>query len=111
MENENIALAQALKVLGDENRFKILRLLLEFDLCVEALARRLEISTSAVSQHLKILRESELVRGEKRGYFTHYGVERGRIKEIAAQLDALAAIEKSQCMPGPHCCGPATKKE
>ena len=111
MNIENTSLSQALKILGDEKRFMILRLLLEHDLCVEALAKRLDISKSAVSQHLKILREAGLVQGEKRGYFTHYSVMRERIKEIAAELEALTAIEKSRCLPGSGCGGPITIKE
>lgn len=110
MEIEINPLAKALKILGDEKRFMIIRLLLEHDLCVEALAGRLDISKSAVSQHLKILRDAGLVRGEKRGYFTHYAVEREHLRNIAAQLDELASIRKLKCKPGFECCGPAGKR-
>ena len=72
-----------LKALADENRFRILKMLLAHDLCVGALANRLNISTAAVSQHLQVLRKAGLVRGEKRGYFTHYAVEKNILREIA----------------------------
>ena len=55
-----------LKSLADENRFKILEILLSSDLCVGALAHRLDISESSVSQHLQILRKAGVVKGEKR---------------------------------------------
>ena len=96
-------LAKVFKVLGDETRFRILGLLLRHDLCVDALAARLEVGKSAVSQHLKVLREAGLVRGEKRGYFTHYSVERERLKEAAAGLEAMAATTKKRCAPGDGC--------
>lgn len=103
MDTTGKELAPALKALGDESRFRILSLLLAHDLCVRALARRLELSESAVSQHLKVLREAGLVRGEKRGYFTHYAVERERLHELGAVLKAMAAAPCSTCEPGQDC--------
>jgi len=78
------------KLMGDENRYKILQLLLENDLCVGALAFILNLSKPAVSQHLKILREAGLVIGEKRGYWTHYQVNRQKLKEAARVLEKMA---------------------
>ncbi len=82
-------LVRALRVLGDETRFQIIKLLLANDLCVGALARILDISKPAVSQHLKTLREAGLIRGDKRGYWTHYEVQREPLREVARQLQAL----------------------
>jgi DNA-binding transcriptional ArsR family regulator len=90
-------LYDALKSLSDDTRFKIIRILLEHDYCVGALAKRIGISESAVSQHLKVLRESGLIKGDKRGYYTHYFVDRDLLKQIGAQLIALA--NKSQDVP------------
>ena len=72
-----------LKALADENRFRIINLLLSHDFCVGALASHLGISKAAVSQHLQVLRKSGLVKGEKRGYWTHYSVERSMLHDIA----------------------------
>lgn len=103
------SLARDLKVLGDENRLKILVLLLKHDLCVNALAGRVGISESGVSQHLKVLREAGLVRGDKRGYFTHYSVDRAWLAETAARLNELAETPKSCCDRAAECGG--LKKE
>jgi DNA-binding transcriptional ArsR family regulator len=84
-------LLKALKPLSDETRFKILNLLLTHDLCVRALAHCLDISESAVSQHLQILRKAGLVRGEKRGYWTHYSVDRRVLNEIGDSLIRMAS--------------------
>ena len=81
---------RVLKTLGDENRYHILNLLNKSNLCVGALARILSISKPAVSQHLKLLREAGLVRGEKIGYFTHYRVEKDVLREAASQLQKMA---------------------
>jgi ArsR family transcriptional regulator len=72
-----------LKALADESRLQIVNLLLTHDLCVGALASRLNISKAAVSQHLQILRKAGLVKGEKRGYWTHYSVERSVLHDTA----------------------------
>ena len=90
-------LATALKALSDENRLLILRLLGRRDYCVRALARQLGISQAAVSQHLKVLREAELVAGEKRGYFVHYQVDRRALLAVSAALAALARETPASC--------------
>jgi len=43
-----------LKALADERRFKIILVLLDYDLCVGALVRHLSISEAAVSQRLHL---------------------------------------------------------
>jgi ArsR family transcriptional regulator, arsenate/arsenite/antimonite-responsive transcriptional repressor len=87
------SLIDALKALADENRLKILMMLMDGDLCVGALAGHLGISKPAVSQHLQILRKARLVQGEKRSYWTHYSVDRQALMGLAAQLHALAVSD------------------
>lgn len=77
------------KSIGEENRIRMIRLLLKGDLCVGALARILNMSKPAVSQHLKVLREAGLIRGEKIGYWTHYRVEKALIEESSDYLQEL----------------------
>lgn len=79
-----------LKALADETRYKLLQLLLEHDFCVGALSMRLGISEAAVSQHLQVLRKAGLVKGEKRGYYTHYQVERSALMEVGENINQLA---------------------
>lgn len=65
-------LARVFKVLSVESRVRIVQMLKSKVLCVNALARRLDITAAAVSQHLRVLRDAGIVRAEKRGYFVHY---------------------------------------
>jgi ArsR family transcriptional regulator len=81
------------KTLADETRFKLIKLLLTHDLCVGALAQHLGISEAAVSQHLKYLREAGIVKGEKRGYWTHYMVEKNKLNELAELLRELTNLQ------------------
>ncbi|MEW6188475.1 MAG: metalloregulator ArsR/SmtB family transcription factor [Thermodesulfobacteriota bacterium] len=79
-----------LKVLADKTRINILKIIINNDLCVTALSSRLHISKPAVSQHLQVLRKAGFVSGEKRGYWTHYSVNKEAIRALAAQLLDLA---------------------
>lgn len=67
MESEKI-----LKALGEPMRFKIFTCLLERKHCVRSLSKKLGISEPAISQHLKVMREADMIYGEKYGYHTHY---------------------------------------
>lgn len=61
-----------LKVLGEPTRYKIFECLLERKHCVRSLSKKLNITESAVSQHLKTMKNCGLVYGKKYGYHTHY---------------------------------------
>lgn len=92
--------AMMFKALADENRLLLLHLLLRRNCCVRALARQLDISEAAVSQHLKVLREAGLIFGEKCGYFMHYTVNRAALKELSSQLSRMAfSAEQLPCTP------------
>ena len=65
-------LACMLKALGEPTRLKIYQALLERKHCVRSLSKKLGISESAISQHMKIMKAADLVYGEKFGYHTHY---------------------------------------
>ena len=87
-------LFEIMKALGDETRYNLVKLLLQHNFCVGALAKRLDMSESAISQHLKILRNTKLVKGEKRGYFTHYYVDREMLREVAKGIVELSELKK-----------------
>jgi len=50
-------------------------------MCVNALAQHLGITAAAASQHLRILRDADLVTAEKRGYFVHYRLNEATLAE------------------------------
>jgi len=69
-------------------------MLLSRDYCVGGIARILEISEAAVSQHLKVLKDVGLVVGSKRGYFMHYQVEQSVLNSLATALQELTEQEQ-----------------
>lgn len=93
-----------LKAIADDTRLKIVKLLLKHNYCVGALARRLDLTEAAISQHLKVLREAGLLIGEKRGYFMHYAVDREQLRALAKEIEALAEIEREACKPEAEDC-------
>lgn len=97
-------LLRPLKGLAHETRLAMIELLLSQSLCVGALARSLGISKAAASQHLQILRKAGLVKGEKRGYWTHYLVQTEELERLA---DRLVSLQKEAAGPQPLPCDPA----
>lgn len=74
-------LARVFKILSVEMRIRIIELLKGQPLCVNALAHFLGITPAAVSQHLRVMRDADIVIGEKRGYFIHYRVNQEKLDE------------------------------
>lgn len=65
---EEFALCDLFHILGDWNRYRIMKALLETkELCVSGISKIVGISISATSQHLRILEMSGLVESERMG--------------------------------------------
>ena len=88
------SLVSILKVLACEPRLKILRLLKQRSLCVNAITSMLDITQSAVSQHLRVLKEAGLVKAEKRGYWTHYSVETQALRKHGDMVSSIFDIRE-----------------
>ena len=73
--------ARIFKVLAVDTRVRIIELLKCRSLCVNALARILEITPAAVSQHLRVLRDADVVLADKQGYFVHYRLNENTLTE------------------------------
>jgi len=82
-------LARIFRALSGEPRVRILLLLKENALCVNALAARLGMTSSAVSQHLRILRAADLVTPDKQGYFVHYALNRATLRRWKELIGGL----------------------
>ncbi|TRD12240.1 winged helix-turn-helix transcriptional regulator [Erythrobacter insulae] len=64
------------EALASTVRRKILAYLSESELTAGQIAERFDISKPAVSQHLSVLENAELVKSEKRGQYVHYRIVR-----------------------------------
>ena len=83
-------LAALAKALGHPARVRILRILLRRDSCVCGdIVDELPLAQSTVSQHLKVLKEAGLIRGEVDGPRVCYCVEPAALRRLRALVGAL----------------------
>lgn len=82
-------LARVFKALGAPSRLRILKLIRDRKLCVNAITQQLDISQSAVSQHLAVLKEAGLVISDRYGSIVHYELNRKRFAECNLSMDKL----------------------
>lgn len=76
-------IVQIFKALADDTRLKILIILSKRRICAKGIAKHLNISEAAVSQHIKVLKETQLIIGEKAGYFIQYDLKEETLTEIS----------------------------
>jgi ArsR family transcriptional regulator len=75
-------LADYFKVLGDPTRIKILQALTISEMCVCDLSVVINISQSAISHQLRILRQANLVKFRKEGKVVYYSLLDEHVKNI-----------------------------
>ena len=80
---------QLLKALANERRLMILCLLSEGEHSVGELHAQLDLSQSALSQHLAVLRQDGLVKTRREAQVIHYGLADGRARRIVETLHDL----------------------
>ena len=78
-------LAEIFKVLGDYTRVRILQALSIEELCVCDLSALLEVSQSAVSHQLRLLRAARLVRFRKDGKIVYYALDDDHVRNLFDQ--------------------------
>ena len=78
-------LAEVFKVFGDSTRIKILYVLFEAELCVCDIAQLLNMTQSAISHQLRILKQNRLVKNRRDGKSVFYSLADGHVKTIISQ--------------------------
>lgn len=84
-EDKLYDLAELFKVFGDSTRIRILYVLFEAEVCVCDLAEALNMTQSAISHQLKILKQSRLVKSRREGKSVFYSLADGHVRTIIAQ--------------------------
>jgi ArsR family transcriptional regulator, arsenate/arsenite/antimonite-responsive transcriptional repressor len=100
---------QALQVLAEPNRARIVELLGHGEHCVCDVGGALELSSALVSHHLRVLRAAGLVGERRDGRWVHYALDVERLARLRAALVMLltpteAAAVACACSD----CGPST---
>ena len=92
--------ARLLKALANEQRLHILCHLLDGPLSVGELNQRLELSQSALSQHLALLRESGLVDTRREAQTIYYSLPDGPVIRVMALLQDVYCAADPADRPG-----------
>jgi ArsR family transcriptional regulator, arsenate/arsenite/antimonite-responsive transcriptional repressor len=92
-------LARMLKALGNPVRFQIMETLAARQTCMTyEIVETTPLAQSTVSQHLKVLRQAGLIRGEIEGPATCYCIDPDGVQWLKEQIEAWL----------PDCCPPGT---
>lgn len=93
-------LANIFKALSDPTRLQLVMLLTDcncddkcINLCVNAMTQKLDVSQSAVSQHLRVLRQAGLVKAERMGNHVHYSINRKAIEKHREQIRMIMSSD------------------
>lgn len=101
-------MVDALQVVGEPRRRRILRLVWDRELSAGEIASEFDVTFGAVSQHLAVLRDAGFVRVRAAGNHRYYQADRGALGPLAHALEAMwsssldrlaAAVEAD---PGPE---------
>jgi len=84
-ETQLYDLAELFKIFGDSTRIRILFVLFEAEVCVCDLAQVLNMTQSAVSHQLKILKQNRLVKSRREGKSIFYSLADDHVRTIIAQ--------------------------
>lgn len=84
-ETELYDLAELFKVFGDSTRIRILFVLFEAEVCVCDLAKVLNMTQSAISHQLRILKANKLINSRREGKSVFYSLADGHVRTIIAQ--------------------------
>ena len=84
-EDQMYDLAELFKVFGDSTRIRILYVLFERDVCVADIAETLNMTQSAISHQLRILKQAKLVSARRDGKSVIYSLADDHVRTIIAQ--------------------------
>lgn len=84
-ETELYDLAELFKVFGDSTRIRILFVLFETEVCVCDIAQALNMTQSAISHQLRLLKQNKLVKSRRDGKSIFYSLADGHVRTIIAQ--------------------------
>ena len=81
-EDQMYDLAELFKVFGDSTRIRILYVLFESDVCVADIAEALNMTQSAISHQLRILKQARMVKNRRAGKSVYYSLDDEHIRQL-----------------------------
>jgi DNA-binding transcriptional ArsR family regulator len=84
-----MAVQQTLRALADPIRRQILNLLKSGRMSAGDITAHFDVTAAAISRHLSVLREADLIRDEREGKFIYYELNASVLEEIMIWLTSL----------------------
>jgi len=106
--DRHLAMADVFKALGDANRLMIIWMLtseIEERLCVADLAKKLGITQPAASQHLKVLKNVDILEPQREGYRTYYTINIEELVKYKEVIDFMFERVLEGCPYAAECDG------
>ena len=89
-----MGIQNTIKALSDPIRREILEMLRSGRLSAGEIAEKFPVSGAAVSKHLSVLKESDLIRDTREGKFIYYELNTSVLEEVMLWLKALKGEAK-----------------
>lgn len=93
-----MAMQDTLRALADPTRREILTLLRAGPLTAGQIAERFPVSAAAISRHLSVLKEADLVRDRREGKYIYYELNASVLEEILLWLTTLKGEENDETL-------------
>ncbi|WP_394979193.1 autorepressor SdpR family transcription factor [Candidatus Allofournierella excrementavium] len=93
-----MAMQDTLRALADPTRREILTLLRAGPLTAGQIAEKFPVSAAAVSRHLSVLKEADLVRDRREGKYIYYELNASVLEEILLWLTTLKGEENDETL-------------
>lgn len=85
----NVSMQDTLQALADPTRREILNLLKQSRMSAGEISNHFSISGAAVSRHLSVLKEADLIRNEREGKYIYYELNATVLEEILLWISEL----------------------
>lgn len=87
--------AKFFKALGDENRLRVLELLMSGEKCACNLLEEMKISQPTLSHHMRLLCDAGIVQSRKDGKWVHYSIAKDAISKIDRDLKSVMGLSEA----------------
>lgn len=107
IENNSLDhISNVFKALGDKNRLKIIKLLAsnkKHSFCVTEIAEKINISQPAVSQHIKVLKEIDMLLSHREGFRVYHTVNVETMRTLVPMVENLYLKAFKKCYRDYNC--------
>ena len=91
LENSSTKASRLLKAIANEQRLKVLNLISDKEMTVSELESHLNLSQSSLSQHLRVLRDAELVKTRREAQQRFYSIKNDVVHVVLSTMDSISA--------------------